>query len=89
MMQQNDYIIGQSSAGTYTILETKNANEPVPAIMNTNAKEYQMTIGTWQLALLDNVIPVYVKQAQQQKEKENYLYKKVKIVLFLFVKKCR
>lgn len=65
MMQQNDYIIGQSSAGTYTILETKNANEPVPAIMNTNAKEYQMTIGTWQLALLDNVIPVYVKQAQQ------------------------
>lgn len=64
MMQQNDYIIGQSAAGTYTILETKSANEPVPAIMSTNAKEYQMTIGTWQLALLDNVIPVYVKQVQ-------------------------
>ena len=64
MMQQNDYIVGQTSAGTYEILETKPATQETP-IMSTLAKEYTMTIGTaWQLAILDEVIPVYVKQSQ-------------------------
>lgn len=65
MMQENDYILGPGATGTYKILETKAANDQTP-IMSTFAKSYEMTIGTsWQLALLDNTIPVYVKQQVQ------------------------
>lgn len=65
MMQENDYILGLGSTGTYTILETKGANDTTP-VMSTLAKAYEMTIGTsWQLAVLDNTIPVYVKQQTQ------------------------
>ena len=65
MMQQNEYIIGQTTAGTYKILKAK-AITPAMPIMSTLAKEYTMTIGTsWQLAILEETIPVYVKQIQQ------------------------
>lgn len=68
MMQENDYILGIRTTGEYAILETKSANEQTP-IMSTLAKAYEMSIGTyWQLAVLDNVIPVYVKQEVQAQQ---------------------
>ena len=68
MMQENDYILGLGVTGEYTILETKKADDTTP-IMSTLAKGYEMSIGTsWQLAVLDNVIPVYVKQQVQTQQ---------------------
>ena len=64
MMEKEDYTVGQTATGTYTILETQDANA-VPVVMNTLAKEYQMQIGNWQLALLDGVLPVYTPVVPQ------------------------
>lgn len=64
MMEKEDYTIGKTTSGTYTILETRDANA-TETVMATLAKEYQMQIGTWQLALLDGVLPVYTKTAGQ------------------------
>ncbi len=64
MMEKEDYTIGLTASGTYTILETQDANTTT-VVMSTLAKEYQMQIGTWQLALLDGVLPVYTKTAGQ------------------------
>ncbi len=57
------YILGQKEDGTYTILEViDETTQPTP--MSTYAREYQMQIGVWQLALLDGVLPVYTKLQQ-------------------------
>ena len=57
-MQQEDYVLGLTTAGTYEILETKNVNEAT-TIMNKNANSYGLTIGTnWQLVALDLSVPV-------------------------------
>ena len=57
-MQQDDYVLGLTTAGTYEILETKNVNEAT-TIMNKNANSYGLTIGTnWQLVALDLSVPV-------------------------------
>ena len=58
LMQQDDYVLGLTTAGTYEILETKNVNEAT-TIMNKNANSYGLTIGTnWQLVALDLSVPV-------------------------------
>ena len=58
LMQQEDYVLGLTTAGTYEILETKNVNEAT-TIMNKNANSYGLTIGTnWQLVALDLSVPV-------------------------------
>lgn len=64
MMEKDDYTIGLTASGAYSIIETNDANE-VSVVMLTIAKEYQMQIGIWQLALLDGVLPVYTKTVQQ------------------------
>lgn len=64
MMEKNDYTIGQNAIGTYTVLETQDANA-IPVVMSTLAREYQMQVGTWQLALLDGVLPVYTPIVNQ------------------------
>ena len=61
MMEKEDYTIGQTAMGTYATLEKVDANAE-PVVMSTLAISYDMQIGTsWQLALLDGVIPVYTK----------------------------
>lgn len=68
LLAENDYIIGLSTAGIYTIVKTM-PKEP-HMIMSPYAKEYTMTIGTsWQLALgTDGVTPVYMRTQAQPVE---------------------
>ena len=70
LLSENDYIIGLSTSGIYTNLETM-PKEP-HMIMSPYAKEYTMTIGTsWQLAVgTDGITPVYMRTqpATQQAE---------------------